>query len=117
MCLSVCLSPKKFYTRKPTYNGISKQLDVFFVLSKYPYTLKRIKTGNLLIRHIKARSYNHFYRGKAIRITYSECVSVTLFIQHAMRMRRTVLSAVACLDIQYFSTLSHKRHDFRKKIL
>jgi hypothetical protein len=28
-----------------------------------------------------------------------------------------VLSPVACLPLPYLSTLSHKRHDFRKKIL
>jgi hypothetical protein len=32
------------------------------------------------------RSCNRCYSGKAIRITYSECVSVALGIQHAMRM-------------------------------
>jgi hypothetical protein len=30
-------------------------------------------------------------------------------------MRRVLLSCVACSDLQYFSTLSHKRDDFRKK--
>jgi hypothetical protein len=47
-------------------------------------------------------------------ITYSECVSVDLFIQHAERMRHTVLLSVACPALHYFSTLSHKRHHFRK---
>jgi hypothetical protein len=45
--------------------------------------------------------------------TYSDCVSVALVIRHAKRMRHTVLSHVACHTLLYFSTLSHKRHDFR----
>jgi len=48
-------------------------------------------------------------------ITYSECVSVALFIQHAKRMRRIVLSSVACPVLPHFSTLSHKRQDIRHK--
>jgi hypothetical protein len=50
-------------------------------------------------------------------ITYSECVPVALGIQHAVRMRRIILSSVACPRLQYFSTLSHKRHDIRKELL
>ena len=49
-------------------------------------------------------------------ITYSEFVSVVLFIQHAKRMRHIVLSSVDCLELQYFSMLSHKRHNFREKV-
>jgi hypothetical protein len=34
---------------------------------------------------------NNYARGKAISITYSDCVSVALFSQHAKRMDHIVL--------------------------
>jgi hypothetical protein len=39
-----------------------------------------------------------------------------LLIQHAKRMRRTVLSFATSLAPPYFSTLSYKWHDFRNKV-
>jgi hypothetical protein len=42
---------------------------------------------------------------------------VTLLIQHAARMRHVVTSFVAPLAPPHFSTLSHKRHDFRKIVV
>jgi hypothetical protein len=44
-------------------------------------------------------------------------VYVALVIQHAKRMRLIILSSVGCLALRYVSTLSQKRHDFRKKKL
>jgi len=67
--------------------------------------------------NIEEFSRNHFDRAKAISITYSECVSVALVIQHAKLMSHVIMSSVACLVLQYFSTLSHNRCDFRKKSL
>jgi len=44
-------------------------------------------------------------------------MSVALVIQHAIRMRRVMLSSVGCPTVLCFSKLFHKQHDFRKKKL
>ena len=62
----------------------------------------------------EARSFNHCCSGKAIIITYSECVFIALGIQHAMRMRH-FMSSVACLAVSYFS-VSEKRLAFYKNM-
>jgi hypothetical protein len=66
-------------------------------------------------RNIEARSRNHLCHWNATSVTNSECVSLPLVIQHAMRMRRIILSSAACLALPYFPTLSHKRYDFSEK--
>jgi len=45
------------------------------------------------------------------------CVSVALVIHQAKRMRHVILSYLTCPALPYFSTSSHKRHDFREKKL
>ena len=62
-------------------------------------------------------SCNQCCSGRAINITHSESVSVAFGIQHAMHICHIILSSVACPSPQYFSTLSHKWHDFWKKVI
>jgi hypothetical protein len=58
-------------------------------------------------------------------ITCSVCVCVcvcartrvTLVVKHEKRMRHIILPSGACPAVPYFPTLSHKRHDFREKLL
>jgi hypothetical protein len=70
-------------------------------------------THNVTLRRVRVTLVGY---GKAISITYFECVSVAVVIQHAKRVRRIILSHVTCPALLYFSTLSHKRHYVRKKI-
>ena len=64
--------------------------------------------------NVEARSRNHCCHGEAIPVTCSECVSVALIIQHAVRMPH-IVSSVACLAVQYFHTSSHTGRDIKKK--
>jgi len=53
-------------------------------------------------RNIKARSSNFCCCGRAIIIMYSECVSLSLVVQHAKGMRPIILSPVACPAVPHF---------------
>jgi hypothetical protein len=69
--------------------------------------LKSTKQAMYVQRNIEARLCNHCCRGKAIRITYSECVFLALVIQSNMQYACAILSSVACPALEYFSTLPH----------
>jgi hypothetical protein len=66
--------------------------------------------------NFEARSNNHCY-ASAVSTTYSDYVFVTLVIQHEKRLRLITFSSVTLRNVPYFSALSHKRYDFRKKFL
>jgi len=86
-------------------------------LRRHKLIIHRIQRQPMYVyRNIKVPSCSHCRCGKAISITYSECVSVALVIQHAMHMHPIILSSAACPVLQISSTLSHKGHDFRKTL-
>ena len=66
-------------------------------------------------RNVEEGSPNHCFSGKAISVTYSECVSVALGIQCAMRPYFTFF--LSCLILHYLYTLSRRRYDFRNKFV
>jgi hypothetical protein len=50
---------------------------------------------------IEALSRKNVCRGKEVKITYSECVSVTLVILQRMRIRPFIFSSVTCPAAQH----------------
>jgi len=74
------------------------------------------KQGSIcVLRNNGARLCNKCWRGKAVSITYSDCVFVDLGIQHAMRMHRIILTSLACPVVPYISTLFHSWYDTQKQ--
>jgi hypothetical protein len=51
--------------------------------------------------NIEVLSRNHCRHGKAISITYSDCVFVALVVKYAMQMCRIIVSSVTCLALSY----------------
>ena len=69
-------------------------------------------------RNIGSHSRIHCCRGKAINITYNQCMFVALIIQHAELMRLIILATVACLAVKYFPHyLIKSKIFFKEKVM
>ena len=86
------------------------------VLEQNPQSKQQDRQGTYE-RNIDARSSNNCCLPKTRNITYSECLSVPIVIQHAKRMRLIVLSFVACLGVFHFPHYLINKMIFRKKLL
>jgi len=115
------------YNLRNTWRGNSNMWIEYHYKGSKKYTKKRScnhnlnfaqnlhnKRGNVCITNNETHSYNHCCSRKAISITQPEWVFVTLGIQ---QRASAILSSVACPTIQYFSTISHKWHDFQNKVI
>jgi hypothetical protein len=86
---------------------------VFRFPSLFPvfcYFLRKRATCN-----IEARSCNHCCCGNIIGITYYECVSVALGIQHAVYLRHIVICVYSGSTIGFL--FWHKRHQSRNYVM
>ena len=72
-------------------------------------------TDDVWSRNIQGRSCDHYFSGKAKSIAYSDCVFVALGIQHAMRMRYTIIYGLPGCTI--FFCIALLTEYFRKKII
>ena len=83
------------------------------MLSHYAVTKQdRQSTDNITMRHGRVT----IVLVQKQCVTYSECVFVALGIQHGVSMRHIVICGLPRPKI-IFSTLSHKWHNLKKKIL
>ena len=111
---------KKYMVLKPSKSDIHFYVSSchgqrkIYLSHSYQWRITANEGAVRVSRNNEARSYNHCCNVKAIRITYTEYVFVSLVTQQAQRMRLIILSSVR-QAVSYFGTVCHKQHDVRKK--
>ena len=81
------------------------------------YVQRNIEARSRIIVAVEKQHFMCVYVCPGAWACACACVHVTLLIQHAIRIRHIVTSLVPPLAPPYFSTLCHKWHDFRKKVI
>ena len=67
-----------------------------------------------MYRNTEAHSRSQCCRGKAVNVTYCECVSVAFLIQNAQLMRCTILTCLFCLAL-FFHIIPYRAWFYLKK--
>jgi hypothetical protein len=68
--------------------------------------------GDVKLRHIRVS----IVAAEEQQVLHILCLCIrALFTQHALGMRRIILSSVVCPVLPYFSAFSYKLYDFQKK--
>jgi len=110
--------------RKHTWTRRNRP-SIYFVPSKFCRKRKKYirymwifvdNTGKVRITKHRDAFFQKLLQWKGtMYYTASVCVCVCSLRYPAFNAHSSIFSSVACPAPQYFSTLSHKRHDFRKK--
>jgi hypothetical protein len=74
------------------------------------------KSGNVVQRNFEAHLFNHSFRGKAIRMTHSECVLAASRNQYAMQMHHIFICGL-CDRTTIFQHYLIKGTIFEKKYI
>jgi hypothetical protein len=94
---------------------------MWLIVTKYCYTTHTVMFNSNIINYKNTMGFSSLISTRQAisyklvspllsyksSITYSECVFIALFIQHAERIRSIILSSVDSLALPYFFTLSH----------
>jgi hypothetical protein len=86
---------EKPITEPMIFNEAKSFYDEMKVTDKCTFSENSNKTGILYKLNIAVHAHNHFCRGKAVSVTYSGCISVTLVLLDSVHAH--IQSSVACL--------------------